>query len=224
MTPAVVHLRRADTHRLIPSRYPPVGVFDAIATPDDLPVILELEGWTNDRISTELGVLHLLPKGEWAVGTPNATVVMAAFCHPHPDGGRFSEPSLGAWYAARDLNTAIAETVFHKTQELAEIGVTETYVHMRQYLADFDCDFHDVRPSPAFDALHDPDSYAAGQALCRTLRPAGANGIVYRSVRHPGGECLACYRPKLATNVRQGAHFEYRWHGTRTPEIRRLEG
>lgn len=223
MTPQLVHLRLADTHRLIPSRYPPVGVFDDVATADDLAAILELEGWTNDRVSVELGALHLMPKEEWAVGTPNATVIMAAFCHPHPDGGRFSEPSLGAWYAGLALETAIRETVFHKTRELDEIGVTETYVHMRQYLADFDCDFHDVRPSPAFDALHDPDSYAAGQSLCRALRPAGCNGIVYRSVRHAGGECVACYRPKLVANVRQGAHFEYRWHGTRTPEIRELK-
>ena len=223
MTPALVHLRLADTYRLIPSRYPPVGVFDDVASASDLAAILELEGWTNDRISAELGALYMLPQEEWAVGVPNATVIMAAFCHPHPDGGRFSEPALGAWYAGLALETAIAETVFHKTQELAEIGVTETYVHMRAYLADFDADFHDVRPSPAFDALHDPDSYAAGQALCRALRPAGSNGIVYRSVRHPGGECVACYRPKLVTDVRQGAHFEYRWHGTWTPEIRELK-
>lgn len=224
MTPALVHLRLSDTHRLIPSRYPPVGVFDDVATADDLAAVLELEGWTNDRISVELGALHMLPKEEWAVGTPNATVVMAAFCHPHPDGGRFNEPALGAWYAGLDLETAIRETVFHKTQELDEIGVTETYVHMRQYLADLDAEFYDVRPSPAFDALHDPDSYAAGQALCRTLRPAGSNGVVFRSVRHPGGECIACYRPRLVANVRQGIHLEYRWNGTRTPEVREITG
>lgn len=217
-----MRLRLADTHRLIPCRYPPVGVFDDVASADDLAVILELEGWTNDRLTAEYGALHLLPKNEWLTGVPNATVVMAAFCHPHPDGGRFNESSLGAWYAARDLDTAIAETVFHRTKELDEIGLYETYVHMRQYLADFDCDLHDVRPSPTFDACHDPNSYVAGQTLGRTLRAAGANGVIYRSVRYAGGECVACYRPKLVANVRQGTHFEYRWEGRRTPTVRTL--
>lgn len=222
MTPALARLRLADTHRLIPSRYPPVGIFDDVASADDLVIILELEGWTNDRLTAEFGSLHLLPKDEWLTSVPNATVVMAAFCHPHPDGGRFNEPSLGAWYAGLDLETAMSETVFHRTQELDEIGLYETYVHMRQYLADFDCDLHDVRPPPAFDACHDPDSYVASQALGRTLRTTGSNGVIYRSVRHTDGECITCYRPRLVTNVRQGAHFEYRWEGNRTPTIRRL--
>lgn len=224
MTPDLVTVRLADTHRLIPSRYPPAGIFDAVASADDLQAVLHLEGWTNQRISAELGVVHMLPKKEWLTGTPNASIVMAAVCHPHPQGGRFSTPELGAWYAGLSLDTAIAETVYHRTRELDEIGVTDAYVHMRQYLADFDCALHDARPSPAFDDCHVPDSYAAGQVLCRASRPAGSNGILFRSVRHPGGECVACYRPRLVGNVRQGAHFEYRWEGTREPRVVRLEG
>ena len=138
MTPGLVAVRLADTHRLIPSRFPPVGVFDAVASAGDLEAILALEGWTNDRIAAELGVVHMLPKDEWLTGVPNASIVMAAFCHPHPGGGRFNTPDLGAWYAGLSLDTAIAETVYHRTRELDEIGVTDTFVHMRQYLADFD--------------------------------------------------------------------------------------
>lgn len=224
MTPALVAVRLIDTHRLIPSRFPAVGQFDAVAAPDDLDAILELEGWTNDRIAVELGVVHMLPRDEWLTGAPNASIVMAAFCHPHPDGGRFNTPDLGAWYAGLSLDTAIAETVYHRSRELDEIGVTDTFVQMRQYLADLDCTFHDARPSPEFDDCHDPDSYSAGQALCRALRPAGSNGVLFRSVRHAGGECVACYRPRLVGNVRQGAHFEYRWEGTRAPRVIQLAG
>jgi RES domain len=223
LTPQLIPVRRADTHRLIPSRFPSVGLFDEVATPDDLAAILDLEGWTNDRISVELGALHALPRDEWVVGVPNATVIMAAFCHPHPQGGRFNEPDLGAWYAALALQTAFEETIFHRTKELDEIGVTDTYVHMRQYLADFDTDLYDVRPSPEFDPCHDPNSDVGGQSLARKLRAAKANGVIYRSVRDPGGECIACYRPRLVANVRQGSHFEYRWNGSRRPEIRELK-
>jgi hypothetical protein len=219
LSPPVRRIKARNTSRLIPSRFPPTGILDLIAAPEDLPIVTALEDWTNDRISSELGLLMTIPKSEWVIGTPHASVVMAAYCHPHPEGGRFNDASRGAWYAALSLETAIVETVYHRTQELEEIGVYETRVEMRQYLADFDCPLHDVRATPDTDALHDPASYAASQALARELLEAGSNGVFYRSVRHTGGECIACFRPRLVLNVRPAAHYEYRWEGRREPKI-----
>ena len=197
MNPPITAARLKDTHRLIPSRYPPTGILDLIASPQDFEAVAELEGWTNDRISAELGVLSIVPAGEWILGRANATAIMAAYCHPNEAGGRFTSRDRGAWYAALSLETAIRETVFHRTKEISESGILETSVQMRQYLADFETEFHDVRASPDFDACHDPDSYVAGQALGATLLEGGSNGIWYRSVRNPGGDCIVCFRPSL---------------------------
>ncbi len=221
--PPLTALEIENTCRLVPSLYPTTGILDAIAAPEDLPFIFELESWSNDRVSNELGVLYRIPPDEWVTGRPMASVIMAAFCHPRPGGGRFSGPDRGAWYAGTALETAHAEVVYHRTAELAEIGVFETKVQMRLYLADFDATFHDVRAdTPRNAAYHDPVSYAASQALARELLAAGSNGICYRSVRRSGGECIACFRPALVGNVRPSAHFEYRWEGRRAPSIRRL--
>lgn len=209
--------------RLIPSRFPSVGLFDRIAAPKDLDALIELESWTNDRISAELGMLHILPRGEWVTGEPMASVVMAAFCHPRAGGARFSGPDRGAWYAGRTLDTAIAESVHHRTQELAEVGGFDTRVQMRLYHADFTATLHDLRGRrAAYAALHDPDSYDASQAFARELLEQGANGVVYESVRHAGGECVACFRPRLVRNVRVAAHYEYVWEGKPAPRVRRL--
>ena len=216
-------LRLRNTCRLIPSRYPAAGILDAIASPEDLEAVIELESWTNDRISAELGVLHRIPREEWVTGRPMSTVIMAAFCHPRPTGGRFNGPDRGAWYASRDLETAHAEVIFHRTAELAEIGIFETHVQERAYRADFRARFHDLRgEAPEYRRYYSPDSYVSSQKLGRDLLESGSNGIVYRSVRHRGGECLACFRPKLVGNVRPGEYFEYRWTGTPTPSVRRL--
>ncbi|MES1258261.1 MAG: RES family NAD+ phosphorylase [Acidobacteriota bacterium] len=214
----LTRVRWKDTCRLIPSRYPSTGILDRVARPRDLPLIFELESWTNDRISNELGLLHRIPREEWISG-PQATVVMAAYCHPRPDGGRFNGPERGAWYAARKLATAHAEIAYHRTRELAEIGVFETRVQMRLYLSDLSASFHDMRMD---GRVRDPNSYTESQELARNLFEAGSNGIVYRSVRHAGGECIACFRPRLVSNVRPDAHFEYRWEGTPTPVVRQL--
>lgn len=220
LTPPLTHLALRDTHRLIPSRFPPVGILDVVAAPEDLELMFELEGWTNDRVSAELGIIRLLPVSDWVLGRPHATAIMAAFCHPRPGGGRFHDEDLGAWYAAFDLDTAIAETVYHRTKELIEVGVFDAVVQVRQYLADFDAEFHDIRPDlAAYAAIYDPGDYSAGQQLARLLRATGSNGIAYRSVRRTGGECLACFRPPLVANVRPAAHFEYRWSGSPTPSV-----
>lgn len=221
--PPVTEVELLDTCRLVPSLFPTTGILDTVASPEDLPFIFELEDWTNDRISGELGILHRIPTEEWVTGRPMASVVMAAFCHPRPGGGRFNGPRRGAWYAGTSLDTAHAEVVYHRTAELAEIGVFETRVQMRLYLADFDAPFHDVRADlPENRPFHDASSYTASQALGRELLDSGSNGVLYRCVRRQDGECIACFRPALVANVRPDAHFEYRWEGTRTPGIWRL--
>jgi hypothetical protein len=223
LIPPVTRVHLTDACRLVPSLYPVTGILDTVASPQDLPFVFELESWTNDRISSELGILHRIPSEEWVLRKPMASVIMAAFCHPRPGGGRFNGPERGAWYAGESLDTAHAEVVYHRTAELAEIGVFETRVQMRLYLANFDARFHDVRARiPGNAPLHDPISYTASQALGRELLAAGSNGVLYRSVRRQGGECLACFRPKLVQDVRPDIHFEYCWEGKRKPSIRRL--
>jgi len=225
LIPPETNLRLRNTCRLVPSRYPSAGILDDISRPEDLDAVIELESWTNDRVSAELGLLHRIPRAEWVTGRPLATVVMAAFCHPRPGGGRFSGPDRGAWYASLTLETAHAEVIYHRTAELAEIGVFETYVEERAYLADFTARFHDIRAKRAgFGPLYSPANYTKSQKLGRELLEMGSNGLIYRSVRHDGGYCIACFRPKLVANVRQGDHFEYRWTGGREPVVRKLTG
>jgi hypothetical protein len=223
LMPELTAVNAKDTCRLIPSLYPSTGVFDQVAGPDDLAAIFELESWTNDRISEELGILHRMPREEWLTGRPMASVVMAAYCHPRPGGGRFNGPDRGAWYCGLSLETAHAEVAYHRGRELEEIGVFETRLQMRLYLANFTNEFDDVRPpGPQHERLHHPESYEASQAWAKRRLEEGANGVIYRSVRHPGGECIACFRPNLVLNVRANRHYEYRWEGQREPLIRRL--
>jgi hypothetical protein len=223
LNPPTRRVVRRGTHRLIPSRYPSVGILDAVATAEDLEAVFELEGWTNDRISAELGLLHNIPRAEWVVGRPLATVVMASFCHPRPTGGRFNDARRGAWYAAFALRTAHAEALFHRTAELEEIGGWfDTFVQMADYRADFRAVFHHLG-EPRFARYLIPNSYERSQRLASQLLERGSNGIVYPSIRDRGGTCVACFRPALVTNVRSGGFYEYRWSGAREATIRRLD-
>jgi hypothetical protein len=72
------------------------------------------------------------------------------------------------------------------------------------YLADFRADFHDIRGDWRYSGCLDSESYTRSQKLASGLLGKGSAGIVYPSVRHSGGTCIACFRPALVANVRQG--------------------
>ena len=94
--------------------------------------------------------------------------------------------------------------------ELAETGWTaEEPITYDDYLADFSAAFHDLRRTKGFQASLNPRSYVASQALAERLLATGSLGVVYPSVRHAGGTCLACFRPPLVANVRRDATYRF---------------
>ena len=209
--PPVTLVRQFDTHRLIPSRHSTESVLTRIANDDEhLRALFDLDGATNDRLLAARGGLTGIGVDELVFGVPWSHVVNASFCHAHPLGGRFNGPDRGAWYAAFTVETAKAEVTFHKTVELAETGWTqaESFTY-DDYLADFSAGLHDLRRARPFRTCLDPDSYVASQRLAESLLEAGSLGVVYPSVRHPRGTCLACFRPAVVTNVRKGETYRF---------------
>lgn len=222
-TPPVRLVHQADTHRLVSSRHLPGGdsVLTRVADDEDLAAVFELDGATNDRLHAELGASPGIGPEELLAAVPLASIVNAAFAHPHPLGARFNGPDRGAWYGAFELETAQAEIAFHKSIELAEVGWLDESVTYDDFLADFNADFHDLRRARAFKACLAPDSYTASQQLAERLLDAGSLGIVYPSVRHPGGTCIACFRPALVGHVRRGRRWRFTWTDGTGPVITR---
>lgn len=196
------------TWRLIPSRFPPIGAFDTVATAADLKAVMELEGWTNDRLVAER--LARLPQAEWVFTVPNASVVMAAFLHAAPEGGRFSGPHLGAWYAAASVPTAVAEVAHHLRREAAARGKDEARRTFRCYTARLSGDdFLDLRGQRAVRPdLYAGTGYAASQAFGEEVRATGRSGVLYDSLRHRGGTNAAAYRPRRIADVVQADHYD----------------
>jgi hypothetical protein len=220
-TPRVTLVRRHDTHRLVPSRHGD-SVLAEVAAPGDLEAVFALDAATNDRLHAHAQRLPGIGLDELVFGVPFAHVVNAAFCHPHPLGARFNGPERGAWYAGFDLDTSKAEVAFHKAVQLAEVGRFEDSVTYDDYLADFSASLHDIRRPGVFRDCLDPASYVVSQQLAEQLLDAGSLGIVYPSVRHAGGTCLACFRPAVVGNVRRGKTWRFTWSGAPEPAIRRV--
>lgn len=220
--PPIAQLRLADTHRLIPSRYRPGGESVLALIADDsahLAAIFDLDHATNERLLGEHDLLPGIGVRELLFGVPNYRVVNAAFTHAHPLGSRFNGPERGAWYAALELETAQTEVAFHRNVALAEIGRWEDSVTYDDYLADVSGGLHDLRGAPVFKECLDPESYVASQAFAERLLGQGSLGMVYPSVRYPGGTCVACFRPAIVANVRRSATYRLTWSGGPEPRV-----
>jgi hypothetical protein len=198
-------------YRIVPSRFPPVGLFDAVADPADLEAIFQIEAMTNDRLRDEVGDIALVPPEDRASG-PGTTPIMAVFTHLNPEGDRFTDGSYGVFYASLTLETAIAETKHHRIRFLQATDEPAQELDMRVYAVDLDAELHDIREMPrSHPALYHPTHYAVSQELAAKLRNEGSNGIAYLSVRHAGGQCVAVFRPRLLSNCRQERHLCYVW-------------
>ena len=203
------------SYRLIASRYPTVSLYDAIADPADLEVVFAIEALTNPRIRNELGQLQLVPPEERLSGA-GSTPVMAAFTHLNPEGSRFSNGSYGVYYAAQDLDTAVAEVSHHRALFLSRTAEPAIDIDLRLITATLDAPLHDLRKlrGAAAEVL-DPADYRAGQSLGQAMRAAGSWGVVYPSVRHRGGLCAGLFRPRALKSARAAAHIALHWDGQR---------
>lgn len=208
---------KARTHRLIPSRYPPVLLFDWAESKEELEELALLEGLSNDRINNELGNLLQVPKEDWVLGD-GATPLMAAFTHP--GSSRFSDGSFGIYYAGDSLETAIAETKFHRERFLSASNEPPCLIQMREYLAYVNKKLVNVS-GKKYQSLLSPDInlYSQSQQFGQELKQNNEWGILYPSVRKTHGQCLAILRPPALTLPVQGCHLNYVWNGSSIEEI-----
>jgi len=194
-------------HRLIPSRFPPIGLFDTVATAADLAAVMELVGWTNDRLVAER--VARLPQEEWVYGVPNASIVMAAFLHVSPMGMRFNGPELGAWYASDDIRTAAAEVAHHLRREIVARGLETMRRTYRAYAATLLGDYLNIKGRQAeYADVYAPDRYDASQPFAEKIRATGGAGILYDSLRRRGAVNVVAYRPRKITEILQTDHYE----------------
>jgi hypothetical protein len=208
------------THRLIPSRYPPVNFFDWADSPEELEQIAKLEGMTNDRLTSEYGHINLVLKEDW-VGGPGSTPLMAAFTHFGVS--RFSDgTSYGIYYAADSVHTAIAETKFHRERFLHASNEPPCITQMREYTAFVKRKLIDLCGNGYENYLNpDVNSYSCSQTLGREIKAKNEWGLIYPSVRNANATCVAVFRPPALTIPVQAGHYDYIWDGNSISEVRK---
>lgn len=210
---AVRRIRWPDACRIVPTRHPSENLFDRVADAADFDALYALEAMSNERARDELGEIERVPHDQRRFG-PGSGPIMAAFTHVNTEGSRFSAGEWGMFYAAKERDTAVAETRFHHARFLAATHEPPLHLPMRLLTVAIDAKLHDLRPPGAVAAaVFDANDYTASRALGAQLRAAGSEGVVYRSVRAPGGQCTGLFTPRGASRCVHAAVLLYAWDG-----------
>jgi len=220
------HVAWPKTHRLVMSHFPPIDLFDDLADPRDWEVLAVAQSRTNPRIYEEIGDLSLVPV-ERRLSGEGASWVMAAFTHISTDRtSRFSDGTFGVYYAGDSLETALREHTFHLSRFYRDAATEPGWIsEVRQLVGTVDTDLVDLR-GPGFASLLDPDiaRYPLPQSFALEQKALERNGIVYPSLRHDGGECIAIFYPDAVSPPVQADHYRYHWNGDRVDFAQQLSG
>jgi len=212
-TSALIHQKQ---FRIIPSVYPPINFFENLVDSSEMETLWEIENLTNERLREQTGEIHLvLPKDR--ISGPGSSVVMAPFTHIHYPS-RFSDGSFGIYYAALSLETALRETVYHRERFFRATRENPCEIAMRLYEGKIEKPLNDVRGAE-FAALHNPENYLESQQFGKKMRASNSWGLLYNSLRHQGGQCIAIFRPPAVSIPVPSAHFRYLWDGRRIAEV-----
>jgi len=205
-------------HRLIPSKFPPISLFDWASSAEEMEQIAHLEGLTNERIQAELGSINLIAKEDWISGQ-GSTSIMAAFTHIGFTS-RFSDGSYGVYYAASTLETAIRETAFHRARFYSASNEPTCSISMREYIATIKKPLVDITSNQYNELLNpDPELYSTSQAFGKKIHAEKQWGLLYPSIRNSESLCVAIFRPPALTIPDQGCHLKYIWDGTCISEV-----
>jgi hypothetical protein len=189
----------------VPTRYPPVGLFDAVAHPADLEAVFAIEALGNPRLREAAGALSLVPR-EHRISGPGTSPIMAAFTHLNPEGSRFSDGTYGVYYAADVLETAVAEVSHHRARFLARTQEPPIDIDLRCYRVPVRARLVDLRGRNAQADLLAPDHYA------------GVAGVRRGPARRRRAGHRACQRAAPRRALRGAVHAE--GDGAAGPAIR----
>jgi RES domain-containing protein len=213
------------TVRLVTTARLRQSVLKGLVGDDELEALAEIEGATSNRLLAQHRGAGDVKPFELVYGVPHAAIINASFAYAKPrEPSRFNGAERGAWYASLAVETSLAEVAFHMTDFLARTGHYGAVVEYAEMFASFAGEFVDLRPHPDHQCLH-PDKaigYPAGNAVADGARARGINGIIYPSVRHPGGTCLAALFPHAVQSVTQGDVYRLKWAGTPVPKVEKV--
>jgi hypothetical protein len=203
-------------YRLIPSRFPPISLYERVAPDSAWDAIHAVEELTNPRVQARRLLTGAARAEEGSPRLQNWN--HAPFAYLNPEGTWLLDPFVGALELADCLQTALATSVRRRELFLSRTSEPPLDLDMRVLCTGVRGEFADLREM-------DPSlTQSARWRLGEDLLQSGAAGAIFRSPYRPSANCLAVFSGAVLERSLQAEHFRFVWDGTRVKSIYAFDG
>lgn len=202
-------------YRLIPSRFPPVFLYERVASQSALAAITAVEDLTNPRIQAKRHLVGASGVDESSPKLQNWN--HAAFTYLHPEGTWLLDPFFGALELSDSLQTALAVSVKKRELFLSRTNEPPLDLDMRVLCTSVSGMFADLRNLDPI--LTQTARWRIGQELLQ----AGENGALFTCPVRKAGRCLAVFNGDVLNRSVQAEHFRFVWDGVRIKSVYRFD-
>jgi hypothetical protein len=202
--------RRVDwpsSFRLIPSRFPPVQLYEPIAPEGEWDALKRIETLTNPRLRSTSGLL--LPEDE---GKIDQNWLVAPFAYPDPEPSQYSDGSFGYSIVAESLHAALLVAVNRREAFLRRTAEGPTRLVMRVIKVPLKARLADL--------AHIDTTDSALRVQIGDQRAAKAHGVLVKGPRGKDDRLAVVLRPTaFVPPAVQAEHYCFLWNGERIHKL-----
>lgn len=192
--------------RLIPSRFPPVDIYERLGPPELGVAAKELEDKTNPRLQARAWLLDKtanLKESSPRLQNWNH----APFAYRNPEGSTFLNPAYGVLEVVKGVRPALAFALRRREVFLRRTEEPPMGLDMRLLVTRAQGEFIDLTDTPIDEDQH------RRWAFGRELYEGEANGILFHLLEQPQTEALAVFDNRVLGKTVQSAHYRFIWDG-----------
>lgn len=205
-------------YRLIPSRFPPVSIYENVVASDRLDALVAVENLTNPRLQSAqrlMGASLGLPANSPRLQNWNH----APFAYSNPEGTRFFPPERPCLELSDSPQTALAVSVARRETFMVRTREEAIGLDMRMLKTPVQGTFVDLR-GVDLALLKDPSPAARKERwTIGNEVPAEAQGVLYRTPERPSATCVAVLKAGALGRSLQTVHYRYVWNGHRVTKV-----
>lgn len=199
-----------DAFRLIPSRFPPVELYEPIAPKEDWDALKRIETMTNPRLREKSGTGLLLPEDRGI----EQNWLVAPFVYPDPEPSLYSDGSYGVCILAQSLHSALITSIRRREEFLKRTREGPTRLVMRVIKAPIRAKLHDLTQCPQMETA------ASARQMVQRLREAKSYGFLVVGPKGGKDRLAVILRPTaFVPPAVQAEHYCFIWNGERIHQI-----
>lgn len=194
------------SYRLIPSRFPPVELYEPIAGEGDWEALKRVEALTNPRLHNAGSML--LPEDQ---GKIDQNWLVAPFAYPNSESSLHSDGSYGVCTVTEDLHSSLILAIKGREEFLRRTCEGATRLIMRVIKVPVRARLTDLR-NHRYD---DP----AVKSIIKEQRDAKAHGVLLKGPKDDCGLAVILRPTAFVAPAVQAEHYCFIWNGERIHQL-----